>query len=137
MISCVCSEVPDAIFVRAQAASNCSNSQIMGATRTGIQGGAHGDRKSSWTRARSATHLKLGIVLSKKSDEKWNKTGTNNRLYRRVFFARKQFAGAGGRVDLLRHIPGQNLLYQLRTLEKDPLAFLFPHMLLHGKCLWH
>jgi len=45
MISCVCSEVPDAIFVRAQAASNCSNSQIMGVTSTVIQGGVHGDRE--------------------------------------------------------------------------------------------
>jgi len=45
MISCVCSEVPEAILARAQAASNCSNSQIMGVTSIGIQGGAHGDRE--------------------------------------------------------------------------------------------
>jgi hypothetical protein len=99
MISCVCSEVPDAIFVRAQAASNCTKGQIVRVTRTGIQSGAHGealdqDDRSVGGEARTKTHLKLGIVLSKKSDEKWNKTGTNNRLYRRVFFARKQFAGA-------------------------------------------
>ena len=45
MIGCVCSEVPDAILARAQAASNCSNNQIIGVTSTIIQGGARGDKE--------------------------------------------------------------------------------------------
>jgi len=117
-MSCVCSEVPDVILARTQAASNCSNSQIMGVTNIGIQGGAHDDREEL---RRSSTHLKLGVVLSKKSDEKWNKAGTNNRLHQTLLITRKQFADVGGRVDLLGHIPGQNLLYQLRALRKGSI----------------
>jgi hypothetical protein len=95
MISCVCSEVPDAMFVRAQAASNCSKDQVMDTARARIQGRTHGEASGQDdVECTGYTHLKLGIVRSKKSNEKWNKTGTNNRLYRGIFLARKQFASA-------------------------------------------
>ena len=80
------------MFVRAQAASNCSDSQIVGTMSVGIQDGGYNevlDQDNGRLEARLNAYLKLGIARSQKLDEIWNETGTNNRLYRGIFFPRK------------------------------------------------